>query len=99
MRTVTSFSRSAIGAAIIGVLSAPTVLAQGITASDQAASPSGDASSGRALVQSNKCMDCHRIGEEGSRLGPDLSDIGSRRSAILRHHSELEPNAATNVSR
>jgi alcohol dehydrogenase (cytochrome c) len=92
MRTATSFSRSAIGAAIIGVLSAPTVLAQGITASDQAASPSGDASSGRALVQSNKCMDCHRIGEEGSRLGPDLSDIGSRRSPALLQRAIVAPD-------
>jgi quinoprotein glucose dehydrogenase len=32
-------------------------------------------------VQSSTCLDCHRIGDAGSRLGPDLSDIGSRRTS------------------
>ena len=41
----------------------------------------GDAANGRALVQSSKCFDCHRIADTGSRLGPDLSDIGGRRTA------------------
>ena|SRR2546421_7020936 len=38
-----------------------------------------DAAAGRILVEANKCLDCHRIGEKGSHLGPDLSDIGTRR--------------------
>jgi len=39
--------------------------------------PAGDAANGKALVASNKCFDCHRIGETGSRVGPDLSAIGA----------------------
>ena len=31
-------------------------------------------------MESSACFDCHRIGDRGSRLGPDLSDIGSRRT-------------------
>jgi putative heme-binding domain-containing protein len=38
--------------------------------------PGGDVARGKALVESNKCLDCHRIGETGSRLGPSLSTIG-----------------------
>ena len=38
-----------------------------------------DASRGKTLVESSGCFDCHRIGDRGSRVGPDLSDIGSRR--------------------
>src|SRR5947209_18228771 len=51
-----------------------------LMARDQARLPSGDAANGKTLVASKTCLDCHRIGETGSRLGPDLSDIGSRRS-------------------
>jgi putative heme-binding domain-containing protein len=40
----------------------------------------GDPSRGKALVESSGCLDCHRIGDRGSRLGPDLSDIGDRRT-------------------
>src|SRR3954471_15878015 len=54
---------------------ATTISAQDTT------SPSGDAASGRALVQSSTCLDCHRIGDTGSRLGPALSDIGSLRTS------------------
>jgi len=46
----------------------------------QADTPSGDASRGKTLVESNACLDCHRIGDRGSRVGPNLSDIGTRRT-------------------
>lgn len=42
--------------------------------------PPGDAARGKTLVESNGCFDCHRIGEKGSRVGPNLSDIGTRRT-------------------
>ena len=43
-------------------------------------------------MQSNKCLDCHRIGDTGSRLGPDLSDIGSRRSPALLQRAIVSPD-------
>ena len=68
-------------AACFIVLMAPALLAQrGAGARDQARLPPGDGANGKVLVESNTCFDCHRIGERGSHLGPDLSDIGSRRS-------------------
>jgi putative heme-binding domain-containing protein len=75
------------------LLIASTVRAQ----EAQPATPAGDATSGRALVQSGKCLDCHRIGDSGSRVGPNLSDIGSRRSpdrlmrAIVAPDDEVLP--------
>jgi putative heme-binding domain-containing protein len=42
--------------------------------------PPGDVSRGKALFASSGCFDCHRIDDRGSRLGPDLSDIGGRRT-------------------
>src|SRR5690349_172157 len=40
----------------------------------------GDAARGRALFAGKgACLTCHRIGGEGSRFAPDLSDIGAIR--------------------
>ncbi len=44
----------------------------------------GNPDHGKALYQSLGCAKCHRMGEVGSRLGPDLTNIGNlRRSAVL----------------
>jgi putative heme-binding domain-containing protein len=48
---------------------------------------------GTALLESNKCFDCHRVGERGSRVGPDLSDIGARRSADQLRQAILSPDS------
>jgi len=55
--------------------------------------PAGDAARGRALVESNGCFDCHRIDERGSRLGPNLSRIGSRRTATRLREALIDPDA------
>jgi putative heme-binding domain-containing protein len=39
------------------------------------------------------CAKCHTLGGEGSSFGPDLNDIGRRRSAAHLRRSLLEPNA------
>ncbi len=86
MKTVTSqIARCTIAGCLL--LIATTLSAQ----------ETGDAASGRVLVEASKCLDCHRIGEAGSRLGPDLSDIGSRRThdrllrAIVAPDDEVLP--------
>jgi len=54
-----------------------TVLAQGN--SDAA----GDPSRGKALYDGKgACATCHRVNGVGSRLGPDLSDVGQLRRAV-----------------
>jgi putative heme-binding domain-containing protein len=41
----------------------------------------GDASRGRTLVEGKgTCLTCHRINGKGSRVAPDLSDIGAVRA-------------------
>jgi putative heme-binding domain-containing protein len=52
----------------------------------------GDASRGKALVASSHCFDCHRIGDRGSHLGPDLSDIGDRRTADRLRQALVAPD-------
>lgn len=42
-----------------------------------AQAPAGDAARGKAIYEGKgDCASCHRINGAGSRLGPDLSDIG-----------------------
>jgi putative heme-binding domain-containing protein len=37
-------------------------------------------------------MQCHRVGTSGSRVGPDLSDIGALRRTVEIERSLLEPD-------
>ena len=55
----------------------------------------GDPARGRSLFEGKGgCLACHRVNGHGSRLGPDLSDIGTlRRSAGQLKRSILEPDA------
>jgi putative heme-binding domain-containing protein len=52
----------------------------------RAALSAGNAQNGRAIFAGKgNCVSCHRVDGEGSRTGPDLSDIGR-----LRHSTDLE---------
>ena len=53
---------------------------------------SGDVAKGKALVESSGCLSCHRIGDKGSRTGPDLSEIGDKRSADKLKTSLTDPD-------
>jgi cytochrome c oxidase cbb3-type subunit 3 len=50
-----------------------------------AEAPGGNVENGRKLFAS-QCATCHRVGDSGGRLGPDLSRVGSARSreALVR---------------
>jgi putative heme-binding domain-containing protein len=54
----------------------------------------GDMGRGRAVVDGKGgCASCHRIGAQGSRVAPDLSDIGATRSAASLLRSLTEPTS------
>ena len=56
--------------------------------------PAGNPAVGRDLYWGKAgCAACHRIASKGGRLGPDLSRIGSARSASYLRESVLNPNA------
>jgi putative heme-binding domain-containing protein len=48
---------------------------------------------GRVLedVEKSLCLKCHRLGDRGERIGPELSGLGSRFSRITIIESILEP--------
>ena len=61
---------------------------------DSAAVPIGDAVRGRAIVEGKgACTACHRIGAMGSRVAPNLADIGAARSAGQLQRSLVDPTS------
>ena len=55
----------------------------------------GEALRGQAIFEAKgKCITCHRVNGKGSRVGPDLSDIGDNRTAEVLERSLLDPNAS-----
>lgn len=61
---------------------------------DAGSAKMGDASRGRAVFdRKGGCRKCHRIGGEGARVAPDLSDIGAIRSAGSLQRSLVDPTS------
>jgi cytochrome c oxidase cbb3-type subunit III len=59
----------------------------------QSATGSGDAQRGRALFEGQGgCVACHRVNGNGSRLGPDLSEVGTIRTAEYLERKILAPS-------
>jgi putative heme-binding domain-containing protein len=56
---------------------------------------SGDpASGGKVYAGKGGCARCHMIGGRGGAIGPDLSDIGVRRSVTYLREALLKPESA-----
>jgi putative heme-binding domain-containing protein len=54
----------------------------------------GTASRGQALVEGKGgCLACHRIHARGSRVAPDLTDIGAARTAEALHRTLVDPSS------
>src|SRR4029077_20072067 len=54
----------------------------------------GDAGRGKAVVDGKgACARCHRIGTQGSRVAPNLTDIGASRSPASLLRSLTEPSS------
>lgn len=55
----------------------------------------GDSTRGQAIFEGKgACTSCHRVAENGSRVGPDLSRIGEQRRAPELEESILDPAAS-----
>jgi cytochrome c oxidase cbb3-type subunit III len=55
----------------------------------------GNPERGRAIYRTKgKCGQCHILSGQGESVGPELTDIGSRRNARYLRDSLLEPDAA-----
>jgi putative heme-binding domain-containing protein len=55
----------------------------------------GDAGHGRQLLldtEKSQCLKCHRLGDRGERIGPELTGVGGRFSRVFLVESILEPS-------
>ena len=53
----------------------------------------GDSGRGKTIFEAKGgCLQCHRVGASGSRVGPDLSDIGALRRNLEIERSLLAPD-------
>jgi cytochrome c oxidase cbb3-type subunit III len=58
----------------------------------ESATGSGDAMRGRNLFEGKGgCLACHRVNGKGSRVGPDLSEVGEIRTAAYLERSIVAP--------
>jgi cytochrome c oxidase cbb3-type subunit III len=56
--------------------------------------PGGNAARGKTIFEGKGgCLSCHRVLGNGSRLGPDLSDIGILRRTLELEQSLTDPDA------
>jgi len=54
----------------------------------------GNAAQGKTVFEGKgACLTCHRVKGNGSRLGPELTDIGALRRAVELEQSILDPDA------
>src|SRR5262249_19934609 len=61
---------------------------------DRGSATLGDPAHGRTVVEGKgTCLRCHRVGAEGSRVAPDLSDVGATRSAGSLLRSLTDPTS------
>lgn len=77
-----------------------TVTAQDLESGGGGGGAAGAASGGgaeatepMAIMQTNACLGCHIIGDQGVELGPELTDVGSRLGAEEIRASIVDPNA------
>jgi cytochrome c oxidase cbb3-type subunit III len=62
-----------------------------MSAPGQTTLPPGDAARGKLVFESKgECLTCHRVGSHGSRMGPDLTDIGGLRRAVQLERALLD---------
>jgi putative heme-binding domain-containing protein len=77
---------------------AATIVAYLRSFADSPARPAalaGDPARGKELFESKgACLGCHRVKTSGSRLGPNLTDIGANRRTVELERSLVDPNAA-----
>lgn len=58
----------------------------------------GDAAAGRAIFEGKgKCLACHAVGPNGGSLGPELTDVGRRRSLSYLAESIAKPDADVSI--
>jgi putative heme-binding domain-containing protein len=62
-------------------------------ASNSSSVGNADLAHGKSLFETKGCLNCHRLKDRGSRVGPDLTNVGARRKPADIERSIVDPNA------
>jgi len=62
-------------------------------ATDSTSANKADLAHGKSLFESKGCLNCHRVKDHGSRVGPDLTNIGARQKRDDIQRSIVDPDA------
>ena len=74
-------SRRAIGALLCGAFASAFMSASAGGAAIEQAKAKADATRGREIFLEQKCILCHKVGDSGGVLGPELTTVGERKDA------------------
>ena len=92
-RLVTHVLLAAMSTGALAQTLAPYTIENGEIARSLTGRP-GDPAKGRELFQTKgSCMSCHTLEGQGLAIGPDLTDIGRRRSVAFLRRSLVDPAA------
>ncbi len=67
--------------------------AAGGAADAGAAGPASTSLDPLTIMRDNQCLVCHKLGDEGGPLGPELTHIGARMDAAALRRASLDPAA------
>jgi putative heme-binding domain-containing protein len=81
------------GGVVLSLVALPAAGQRSAGPGSPTAITAGDPAKGRSAIESNACLTCHRIGDTGSRLGPDLSDVGTLRPPDALRRALVTPDA------
>jgi putative heme-binding domain-containing protein len=62
-------------------------------ATETSSASKADLAHGKSLFESQGCLNCHRVKDHGSRVGPDLTNLGARRKRDDIERSIVDPDA------
>ncbi len=104
IKAVIAYLQSQGGEVDIDAINNPSEVAQKYYARIEAASAAGggDPGNGKEMYVDN-CQDCHKVGDEGGEVGPDLSAISRKglkfiSESILRPSKKITPGFETFVA-
>jgi len=85
--------RAAFLLAVVTAAVAPSGLSGQPPRSAPSPAVRSDASRGQMIFfDQGGCLSCHRVRDKGSRLGPDLTDVGLQRTPQLLEKALLDPS-------
>ena len=78
---------------IAGAVVVAAVIAAGVAPAAAPTTQRGNAAQGAKVYAAQKCDTCHVIGDVGGKLGPELTSIGTKRTATWLEKYLLDPRA------